>query len=48
MRFNLGCGFNKCDGVVNVDRFADCAPDEVVDLENLLAHGRTTRRTKPT
>ena len=33
MRLNLGCGFNKRDGFVNVDRFADCAPDQIVDLE---------------
>ena len=35
MRFNLGCGFNKRDGFINVDRFADCAPDEIVDLEKI-------------
>jgi SAM-dependent methyltransferase len=33
MKLNLGCGFNKKDGFVNVDKFAACAPDRVVDLE---------------
>lgn len=35
MRLNLGCGFNKRDGYVNVDKFADCGPNEVVDLERI-------------
>jgi SAM-dependent methyltransferase len=33
MKLNLGCGFNKKDGYVNVDKFETCAPDRVVDLE---------------
>ena len=33
MKLNLGCGFNKKDGFVNVDKFAACGPDRVVDLE---------------
>ena len=33
MRLNLGCGFNKLDGCVNVDKSPDCRPDKVVDLE---------------
>jgi Methyltransferase domain len=33
MRLNLGCGFNKRDDFHNVDKFEDCSPDEVVDLE---------------
>ncbi len=33
MRLNLGCGFNKLDGFVNLDKEAGCAPDRVVDLE---------------
>ena len=33
MKLNLGCGNYKMNGFVNVDKFADCEPDEVVDLE---------------
>ena len=33
MKLNLGCGFKKLDGYRNVDKFPECAPDEVVDLE---------------
>ena len=33
MRLNLGCGFNKRDGYVNVDIGDHCAPDVVHDLE---------------
>lgn len=33
MRLNLGCGFNKRDGFVNVDIGDHCAPDLVHDLE---------------
>ena len=35
MRLNLGCGYDKRDGFVNVDRMAACDPDVVVDLEEL-------------
>ncbi len=35
MRLNLGCGHDRRDGFVNVDRSPDCAPDAVVDLEQL-------------
>ena len=35
MKLNLGCGFNKKDGWVNVDKFDACAPDRVVDLEQI-------------
>ena len=34
MKLNLGCGFNKREGFHNVDKFPDCAPDAVVDLES--------------
>jgi len=34
MKLNLGCGYKKRDGFHNVDMFADCTPDEVVDLEH--------------
>lgn len=33
MKLNLGCGYQKLDGHRNVDKFAECEPDEVVDLE---------------
>lgn len=33
MKLNLGCGFDKRKGWVNVDSAAACEPDEVVDLE---------------
>jgi len=33
MRLNLGCGFNKSTGYVNVDSSEHCAPDVVHDLE---------------
>lgn len=32
-RLNLGCGYRKLEGYVNVDKFAYCKPDQVVDLE---------------
>ena len=27
IKLNLGCGFDKRDGFVNADNFAECAPD---------------------
>ncbi|HYF10032.1 MAG TPA: glycosyltransferase [Candidatus Paceibacterota bacterium] len=32
MRLNLGCGYNKLPGYVNVDREESCAPDIIWDL----------------
>lgn len=32
-KLNLGCGFNKKNDHWNVDKFAGCNPDEVLDLE---------------
>ena len=34
MRLNLGCGFRKMAGWVNVDKVASSQPDQVVDLES--------------
>ena len=33
MRLNLGCGYNKREGFVNVDSSPHCAPDLIHDLE---------------
>jgi hypothetical protein len=33
MKLNMGCGFHKLDGYVNVDLFPACAPDVVCNLE---------------
>jgi hypothetical protein len=33
MRLNLGCGPNKIEGFLNVDKEAACSPDAIVDLE---------------
>lgn len=35
MRLNLGCGQWKLEGFVNVDKSPECAPDRLVDLEQL-------------
>lgn len=35
MKLNLGCGSKKLPGWVNVDQFAGCQPDQVVDLEQV-------------
>ncbi len=35
MRLNLGCGFDKRDGFVNVDTFSECDPDMIADLNTL-------------
>ena len=33
MKLNLGCGYNKSSQHVNVDKFPDCNPEIVADLE---------------
>lgn len=35
MRLNLGCGFTKREGYINVDSAPECAPDVLWDLEKL-------------
>jgi predicted SAM-dependent methyltransferase len=32
-KLNLGCGFDKRDGFVNADNFAECEPDVHIDIE---------------
>ena len=33
LRLNLGCGGRRIEGCLNVDKYAACSPDQVVDLE---------------
>jgi predicted SAM-dependent methyltransferase len=33
VKLNLGCGFDKREGWLNVDNFAACAPDQVLEIE---------------
>jgi len=33
VRLNLGCGYNQSSSYTNVDKFTDCNPDVVCDLE---------------
>ena len=33
MKLNLGCGFDRRDGWLNVDHFALCEPDQLLDIE---------------
>lgn len=35
MKFNMGCGYNKIQGCVNVDASPVCSPDIIFDLETL-------------
>lgn len=33
MKFNMGCGVNKLEDFINIDKFPECLPDLQVDLE---------------
>lgn len=33
MKLNIGCGFNKQAGYLNLDKYAACQPDQVMDAE---------------
>lgn len=33
MKLNLGCGLNKIQGFINIDKFDTCNPDVVMDIE---------------
>ncbi|HEY3950667.1 class I SAM-dependent methyltransferase [Phenylobacterium sp.] len=33
MKLNLGCGFDKREGWLNLDKFAACEPDRLLDIE---------------
>ena len=33
VKLNLGCGFDKREGFINADSFADCQPDVLMDIE---------------
>lgn len=35
IKYNMGCGFNKKEGFVNVDKSPECLPDLQMDLEDL-------------
>lgn len=35
MKLNLGCGFDKRPGWLNVDSFSECDPDQLLDIELL-------------
>jgi predicted SAM-dependent methyltransferase len=34
LKLNLGCGFDKRDGWLNVDNFPECQPDQLLNIED--------------
>jgi len=33
IKLNLGAGYDKCDGYINIDKRSECNPDMLIDLE---------------
>ncbi len=33
MKLNIGCGFSKAEGFLNLDKYPACKPDQVMDAE---------------
>jgi len=33
VKLNLGCGQNKKKGFINIDKYSECKPDKIMDLE---------------
>ena len=42
MKLNIGCGRNKLNGYVNIDKAVEVNPDEVIDIEEGLSYDDNT------